>query len=312
MINRDYQYMKRAERLADFKIEERSLYLFEHDAEERSYACAEIIRANQADIAVVEVEYVEKDEMHVVGSSAPNIPLGSQKAISDLVQSYGFGRVYIDVTGMNVRISAALLLRLTSMGVETHVVYTEPKKYLSEQFHKEGEDHEWAGEIDDIVPLPGFSNIANPSDEFIFCVFLGFEGGRFAHMLHEMQPVEDLTIPVFGMPGFKIEYPYNAYWSNRKGLKETESAANVKYASANSIVDAYMLLNRILKEGKNMKMIVAPIGTKPHTIASIAFAITHFENVEIAYDNPKRTEPRAEGVGLILDCNMTKLLSENP
>ena len=68
----------------------------------------------------------------------------------------------------------------------------------------------------------------------------------------------------------------------------------------------------ILKAGKNMKMIVAPIGTKPHTIASIAFAITHFNNVEIAYDNPKKTEPRAEGVGLILDCNMTKLLSENP
>lgn len=312
MINRDYQYMKRAERLADFRIEERSLYLFERDAEVRSYACADIIKENQTNIAVVELEYVEKDEIHVIGSSGPNIPLGSQKAIAELVQSYGYERVYIDVTGMNVRISAALLLRLTSMGVETHAVYAEPDKYLSEQFHKEGEDHEWAGEIDDIVPLPGFSNIADPNNEFVFCVFLGFEGGRFAHMLREVQPIEDLTIPVFGIPGFRIEYPYNAYWSNRKGLKETESAANVKYASANSIVDAYMLLNRIFKESKNMKMIVAPIGTKPHTIASIAFAINHFRNIEIAYDNPRKTEPRAEGVGLILDCNMTKLLNENP
>ena len=312
MINRDYQYMKRAKRLADFRIEERSLYLFERDAEVRSYACADIIKANQTNISVVELEYVEKDEMHVVCSSAPNIPLGSQKAITELVQSYGYERVYIDVTGMNVRISAALLLRLTNMGIETHAVYAEPDKYLSEQFHKEGEYHEWAGEIDDIIPLPGFSNIADPNNEFIFCVFLGFEGGRFAHMLREMQPIEDLTIPIFGIPGFRIEYPYNAYWSNRKGLKEAESAANVKYASANSIVDAYMLLNRIFKESKNKKMIVAPIGTKPHTIASIAFAITHFRNVEIAYDNPKKTEPRAKGVGLIRDCNMTKRLSENP
>ena len=304
--------MKRVENLADFKIEEWSLYLYGRDAEYRSYACADTISTNQTNITVIELEYVENDEMHIVGSSCPNIPLGSKKAITELIQSFGHKRVYIDVTGMNVRISSALLLRLSSTDLEIHAIYTEPQKYLSEQYHKEGEDHEWAGEIDDIKSLPGFLNFANSNEEFIFCVFLGFEGGRFTHMLREMQPMEDLTVPIFGIPGFRIEYPYNAYWSNRKGLMETESAANVKYASANSIVDAYMLLNRIHKGDKSKKMIVAPIGTKPHTIASIAFAITHFNNVEIAYDNPKKTEPLAEGIGLILDCNITKLLKENP
>ena len=127
-----------------------------------------------------------------------------------------------------------------------------------------------------------------------------------------MQPMEEFIIPIFGIPGFRIEYPYNAYWSNRKGLKDSDSAANVKYASANSIVDAYMLLNRIKKENDNKKIIVAPIGTKPHTIAAIAFAIKNFNNVENVYDNPKKVESRAEGIGLILDCNMSKLLKENP
>lgn len=312
MINRDYQYIKRSESLSNFRVEENSVYFFERDSEYRSYACADILQRHQMSISVIELEYIDKDEMHIVGSDTPNIPLGSQKSITDFVLKFGCKHVYIDVTGMNVRMSAALLLRLNGIKVEIHVVYAEPQRYLPEQYHKEGEEHEWAGEIDDIVPLPGFSNIANPNDDFIFCVFLGFEGGRFAHMLSEMQPVNELTIPVLGVPGFRIEYPYNAYWSNRKGLLDTGSFTNVKYASANSIVDSYMLLNRLIKGNNNMKIIVAPIGTKPHTIASILFTISHFKEVEIVYDNPKKLEPRAEGIGLILDCNITKLLNENP
>lgn len=312
MINRDYQYMKRAERLDDFKIEGGSLYLFGHDSEERSHACADFVKAKQSDVTVLELEYVDKDKMHIVGSRNPDIPLGSQKAIMELIQMYNCRYIYIDVTGMNVRIAAALLLRIDNSNTEIHVVYAEPQKYNLEQYHKEGKDNEWAGVIDGIMPLPGFSNFADPNAEFFFCVFLGFEGGRFSHLLKEMQPMEELIIPVFGIPGFRIEYPYNAYWSNRKGLKDTDSSSNVKYASANSIVDAYMLLNRIKKESDNKKIIIAPIGTKPHTIAAIAFAIKNFNNVEIVYDNPKKIESRSEGIGIILDCNMSKLLKENP
>ena len=310
MINRDYQYMKRAERLDDFKIKKGSLYLFGHDCEERSHACADLIKVKQPDVTVLELEYVDKDKMHIVGSIDPDIPIGSQKAIMELIRNYKY--IYIDVTGMNVRIAAALLLRIDSTNTEIHVVYAEPHKYHREQYHKEGEDNEWAGVIDGIMPLPGFSNFADPNAEFIFCAFLGFEGGRFTHLLKEMQPMEELIIPVFGIPGFRVEYPYNAYWSNRKGLKDSDSSANVKFASANSIVDAYMLLNRIKKENDNKKIIVAPIGTKPHTIAAIAFAVKNFNNVEIVYDNPKKNESRSEGIGLILDCNMSKLLKENP
>jgi hypothetical protein len=312
MTNRDYQYMKRAERLDDFTIDSGSLYLYGHDHEERSYACANFVKTKQVDIIVLELDYVDKDKMHIVGTNIPDIQLGSQKAITEFIQKWGYKRVYIDVTGMNVRIAAALLLRIERTDIEVHIVYAEPYKYHTEQFHKEGNDHEWAGIIDGIMPLPGFANFADPNEEFLFCVFLGFEGGRFTHLLKEVQPMEELIIPVFGIPGFRIEYPYNAYWSNRKGLKDSDSSANVKYASANSIVDAYMLLNRIKKENDTHKMLIAPIGTTPHTIAAIAFAIKHFNDVEIVYDNPKKVESRSEGIGLILDCNMSKLLKENP
>lgn len=179
------------------------------------------------------------------------------------------------------------------------------------KFHKEGADQEWAGNIEGIEPLPGFANFADSNDEFVFCVFLGFEGGRFRHLISQMQPIYDLTFPVYGVPGCRIEYSYIAYWSNHKGILDTQSSGNVRYAAANSIVDAYLLLGRIAKENKGKKLVISPIGTKPHTIATIAFAIRHFRIAEIVYDNPKKTEARSVGIGQILDCHLTNLMEEN-
>ena len=34
---------------------------------------------------------------------------------------------------------------------------------------------------------------------------------------------------------------------------------------------------------------IAPIGTKPHCIAAILFAIKYYKNVEVVYDNPIHT-----------------------
>ena len=58
-------------------------------------------------------------------------------------------------------------------------------------------------------------------------------------------------------------------------------------------------------------MIVAPIGTKPHAIGAILYAIKNPTKVELLYDNPKRSVQRTEGIGKILVCDISKLYSEN-
>ena len=78
-----------------------------------------------------------------------------------------------------------------------------------------------------------------------------------------------------------------------------------------SIVDAYLTLDQIAKDNTNPYMIVAPIGTKPHAIGAILYAIKHRDEVELLYDNPKRSVHRTDGIGKILSCNVTKLLNEN-
>jgi hypothetical protein len=40
---------------------------------------------------------------------------------------------------------------------------------------------------------------------------------------------------------------------------------------------------------------IAPIGTKPHAIGSILFAINNPDIVELVYDHPVRKKQRTEG-----------------
>ena len=85
----------------------------------------------------------------------------------------------------------------------------------------------------------------------------------------------------------------------------------MKYAEANSIVDAYLTLGQISRDNRNPEMIVAPIGTKPHAIGAILYALKHQDKVELLYDNPPRNIHRTDGIGKILSCNVTKLFNEN-
>lgn len=100
-------------------------------------------------------------------------------------------------------------------------------------------------------------------------------------------------------------------WGNRNQIKDTRSWQNMQYAEANSIVDIYMLLNQLSYDNRGCEMIVAPIGTKPHAIGAILYAIKHPDKVEIVYDNPIRKVHRTEGIGKVLMCNITKLFNEN-
>ena len=100
-------------------------------------------------------------------------------------------------------------------------------------------------------------------------------------------------------------------WGNRNQLMNTESWQKLKYAEANSIVDIYFMLNRLSYENRNPKMVIAPIGTKPHAIGAILYCIKHPDKVEIVYDNPTRKVHRTDGIGKVLVCNVTKLFDEN-
>jgi hypothetical protein len=124
---------------------------------------------------------------------------------------------------------------------------------------------------------------------------LGFEGVRFSHVLEQTQPLGANIFPIIGVPGFRAEYPFHTYVGNRVTLIQSESWRNVKYAVANCPFSLFHVLEDLHQRIAGSILQIAPIGTKPHALGAILYAIANPDTVEIIYDHPKRKVHRTSG-----------------
>lgn len=310
MISKDYLYTKIWDDLSMVKLSAGSLYLYAHDPEDRSVYCATKLSANNQKSVFVEIGINEQDQMVVIHSGEA-ISLSSSNAINSFFAAYNPSIIYIEVTGMSCRLAAPLMKCAISNGLEVRVVYSEPYGYILDEFKKMGVDKDLSESFDGVNPLPGFEVVLPHRQEPIFVTMLGFEGGRLKYLITTQQPTLDKIRPIVGVPGYRIEYPFETYWGNRNSLKATKAWEHMEYAEANSIVDSYLTLNKISYDNRGAHMVIAPIGTKPHAIGAILYAIKNPTKVELLYDNPKRSLHRTDGIGRILVCNVTKLFNEN-
>lgn len=312
MINKDYLYSNIYNRADLFAIENDDVFICEYDKESRSHILVDELVSKCGDsINIVALQFVEGDIFVVNGDD--KYYLRDEEIMSKFLFKYINGNnVYVDVTGMSGRLAAGLIKNLVVNNVPNiHILYAEPALYKDEDFKKEGYHNVLSEKIDGIKPMPGFAYLVPDDDETKFVALLGYEGGRFSYIVETLNITEKDIIPVIGVPGYKPEYTFTAIWGNKIPFLKTQSWEHIRYAAANSIVDVYMLLSDILSKNNGKKIKIAPIGTKPHVIGAILFALKHPKEVEVVYDNPKREYSKTEGVGNIIDCNISKLLDEN-
>ena len=310
-INRDYLYIEEWSDLANVTFSDRILYLYASDPEDRSCYCAHKLIAGNPNSHFVELEVSNEDIMNVKGS-LEKTSLSSPLQIKAFFDSYQVRTIYIEVTGMSCRLAAPLIKCAITEGMDVKVVYIEPQEYKLPEFENEGINKDLSECVNGVKSLPGFTKVFRRcKSEPLFVALLGFEGGRFTYLVTNQQPASENIRPIIGVPGYRMEYPFVSYWGNRVTLKTTRSWERVEYAEANSIVDSFFVLDKIWNENHKPYMIIAPIGTKPHAIGAIVYAIKNDYRVELIYDNPKRSLHRTDGVGRILVCNVTKLYNEN-
>lgn len=309
-INQDYLYTEEWNDVSKVKLQSGSLYIHAHDPEDRSVYCASQLCLDNVDTVFVEVSRNDDDVMEVVGS-AVSYPLNSTKAIASFYEGYGRNVIYMEVTGMSCRLATPLMKYAIENKMTLYIVYTEPAEYKLSEFRKMGVNKDLSERVEGISPLPGLISLIPDDTPRLFVAMLGFEGGRFSALIQDYNPVKEKITPVVGVPGYRMDYPYVSYWGNHIQMTQTGCWQNVKFAEANSIVDAYMLLKQISWDSRDQEMVVAPIGTKPHAIGAILYAIKHPRKVELLYDNPIRSIHRTHGIGKVLACNVTKLYEEN-
>jgi hypothetical protein len=113
---------------------------------------------------------------------------------------------------------------------------------------------------------------------------------------------------VIGVPGFQLEYPFNAYIGNQPALEETKVWKNTRYARANCPFSVFYVLEEILREYPSEHVKIAPIGTKPHALGAVLLAMAMSRPIELVYDHPKRKVKRTAGALRLLLYSLSDFL----
>ncbi|WP_162248745.1 hypothetical protein [Agromyces sp. Root1464] len=203
------------------------------------------------------------------------------------------GTLAVDLTSLENRVWAPLVRALVRHSADFLALYAEPDDY------RKGDLPGFVYDLSvgrGIEPLPGFAQVSRRSnDEGHFAPLLGFEGARLSHIIDQEEVEIARSYPVVGSPGFRVEYPTTTYVANQSVLELEHMDQRVEFAQASCPFEAYRALARIHSRIGDQHLRIAPIGTKPHALGAILYAIEHPAGTEIVYDHPERSRGRTRG-----------------
>lgn len=294
-----------------FTPEPGSTYLFGVTSEDRSeYALSLKRRAER--VRFVELRETEKFVFETDLDPYSRIPLRRRSVLESFLSSLGSEQIYLDMTGLNHSTWAAITRICIETGKPLRLVYLEPESYARNATPRQGELYDLSERIEGIEPLPLFATLEDPKERNVcFIPLLGFEGTRFAHMLEEVQPLARKTIPVVGAPGFQPDYPFNTLLGNATSLERSGAQRLIKYARSNCPFSLFYVLEDISERYRGEHLKIGLIGTKPHALGAIMFAVVSGESVEIVYDHVRRKRHRTTGTAKCLVYGVSEFLSDH-
>ena len=293
-------------------------YIYGTSVEDRSFhpewwekKATDVTFARFSSFETLAVPDFSRCEVDVNGSKL-GLALRGGEGLRAFINNIADASVYIDITGLPHHVWAPLVRATLAEGRSLAVVYVEPASYAYSRAPTEAEIFDLSEQIYGLLPIPGFSTLAEPDNEesVVFVPLLGFEGQRLAYVLEQVQPPGNKTIPVIGVPGFRPEYPFHTYQGNKNILLSNNMHTRVRYAIANSAFSVFYLLQSISEEFPEDLLKVAPIGTKPHALGAIMFALHSKRPVEIVYDHPIRKSGRTTGAANILEYEVSAIFSD--
>ena len=244
------------------------------------------------------VEVVASTESHVSfrrGRLTLEIALNDDNALMEVLSARR--AAYVDISGLPHHVWAPLI-RAGFRAVDTlYATYTEPDSYRRHPSPTSRTEFDLSEGFRGVEPLPGFAKLRGPDDETeaVLVTLLGFEGNRARHVALALDPVPPVYA-IVGVPGFRIEYPQVTFAANEDFIGEYRAHASIRMARASCPFEAFDSLSEVHRDSGGGYMYIAPVGTKPHALGAICYALKQPTNTEIMYDNPLRKSGRTDGV----------------
>jgi len=193
---------------------------------------------------------------------------------------------YLDITGLSVSTWAPLLPQIVEAGIDFRVIYTEPSTYLRSEVPTPGKVFDLSERIGGIAPLPSFASLRRVDrDKIALVPIIGFEGARLEFILSHEDLSPDQIFPIVGSPGFRLEYPTFALLGNKMALIQNDLSHQLSLAKASCPFELFAAAQRIAQSTGAPHLRLVPIGTKPHALGAVLFAIARRSGVDILYDN---------------------------
>jgi len=213
---------------------------------------------------------------------------------------HGCKRLLIEATSLNCPEIINLLRSVREERVEqVSFLYLEPSEYRRTIQGRLSDYRDFdLSNNSRFQSIHGFmTDMSNlPPGQAVF--FLGFEKARLAQAFEQEEALQLWqSHAVIGIPAFEPAWEIDTISNNINQLATRDYV--FQYCAASSVDAAYLLLVRLLNEDKGgNSVLVAPLGTKPHTIAASLFVAEHnsYDRAVLLYDHPQRRSGRSYNI----------------
>jgi hypothetical protein len=272
-----------------------STYIYAVTTEDRSEQ-ALALGNKRPDVDFVELHEPDSDAFESNLSGHEYVRNRDADGVAAFLAALRDGPVVIDITGFTHNTWVPLIKMAVKARRDLTVVYFEPNLYALSSNPRLGEFYDLSEKTSGIGPLPLMVNLEETNeDSVVYIPLLGFEGQRSLFMFEQMNTDARRMYPVVGLPGFKLDYPFEALLGNHQLLIETKSHRDIRFAKSNCPFSLFYVLDRIRERHVTSLMRVGLTGTKPHALGAVLFALARGSNVELVYDHVKRKAKRTEG-----------------
>jgi hypothetical protein len=227
--------------------------------------------------------------------------IGLSKYLTELILKSEYNQVLIESTILGF-VEVLLLLKWFARSdlMSVNIIYAEPSEYkLRTNYMNDFGKHEFdlSTHSEGFKAIPGFAKALTQSQKAILISSMGFERSRLGQLLSlDDGAYIHSVLPIYGTPGFQAGWDKHSFFQNVETL--SDKGIKPQFVSANSPLDMLYMLQFIKDSYVDEEITLAPLGTKPLSIASAVFLINNPE-VTLKYDHPKRKGRRSTGLGKI-------------
>lgn len=177
--------------------------------------------------------------------------------------------------------------------------YIRPQSYS----HQSGDiGFELSEQVQAIEAVPGFAK--RESENQTLCAFIGFEGIRLNGVLETVHSLDRL-IPIVAFPSGTPHWYNVTMWNSMDVLQSVTTNLSVYKCFSESVFDAVDLLNETITQDETV--VLAPLGTRPHSMACAIFACQH-QATRIIYDFVIESDNRAIGISDITIYHLSSFI----